>query len=79
MVHGGEIFGKMRNNIISDIFILDNSASKWWKVNIPGSYDALVRMGHTLAWIESRVYVIGGTEAQRGQASNSIIQLEFDF
>ena len=78
MVQGGEIYGRMRDNILCDFFIHDSVAVKWWKVNISGSNDALIRMGHSLVWMQGRIYVIGGTEKQRGEASHSAIEIEFN-
>ena len=78
VVHGGEIYGKMRENIVSDFFIHDSTASKWWKLNIPGSNEAFIRMGHSLAWLEKKIYIICGIQKQKGEASNSVIQVDFN-
>lgn len=74
LVQGGEVFGKARDSIVSDLHIHNNSATKWWKVTLLGNEDSLCRMGHTMAWLKSRICIIGGM--QRDKIADTVIFID---
>ena len=71
-VHGGEIFGKVRDNVVGDLRVHDASATRWWEV--ARDEPSMKRMGHSMFWINDRIYIIGGVT--RGEACHTVIEIE---
>lgn len=76
LVHGGEVFGKARDTVSGDLFIADMIAHKWWIISNDldqASQKSLKRMGHSIFYINDKLYIVAGIGANGKVADDSVI------
>lgn len=76
VVHGGEVFGKARDTVSGDLFIADMIANKWWVLSNGLNKDnqnSLKRMGHSIFYVNNKIYIVAGIGASGKVADDSVI------
>lgn len=76
MLHGGEVFGKARDTVSGDLFIVDMIANKWWIISNDlnqANPNSLKRMGHSIFYIDNKLYIVAGIGSDGKVADDSII------
>lgn len=78
IVQGGEVFGKVRDGTSGDIYIHDASGLMWWNVGTQQQVEAeaFKRFGHSLAWLQGKLYLVGGVGVHGKDALPSIIEIQ---
>ncbi|CBY18870.1 unnamed protein product [Oikopleura dioica] len=65
ILHGGLVFNKIRDNVLGDsLIIYDSNTSRWYTIKISaGKSCILKRFGHSLASINGKFYILGGSQS----------------
>jgi len=71
------MFGKVRDCTSPALVVHDASGSKWWKVKVEeaASANSLKRNGHSMVWLQGRLYLIGGVGDSSRKALSTVIEL----
>ena len=74
ILHGGLVFNKIRDNVLGDSLILyDSSSSRWHTIKINGDKNCLLkRFGHTLASLNGKFYILGGSQSDETLVSQML-------
>ena len=74
VLHGGLVFNKIRDNVLGDSLILyDSSSSRWHTIKISGDNNCLLkRFGHTLASLNGKLYILGGSQSDETLVSQML-------
>lgn len=63
ILHGGLVFNKIRDNVLGDsLIIYDSNTSRWYTIKISTEKSCILkRFGHSLASINGKFYILGGS------------------
>ena len=78
LVHGGEVFGRMRDTITQDIICYEKKTKRWKKLpyyNDADNNSTLNRMGHSLVCVNNSLFVIGGMTCQNKDPSSVVVEI----